>query len=43
MIGVLGGVLGELGTPPAGDPVALATTIAPIRSAIVVEPEVTAR
>ncbi len=43
MIGVRGGVLGELGTRRPATPVALATTIAPIRSAIVVEPEVTAR
>ena len=42
VIGVLAGVLGELGTPPA-TLVALATTIAPIRAAIVTEPEVPAR
>jgi truncated hemoglobin YjbI len=41
-IGVLAEVLGELGTPPA-TLVALATTIAPIRAAIVGEPEVAAR
>jgi truncated hemoglobin YjbI len=38
VIGMLAGVLSELGTPPA-TLVALATTIAPIRSAIVVTPE----
>jgi hemoglobin len=42
VIGVLAGVLGELGTPPA-TLVALATTIAPIRTAIVTEPQVPAR
>lgn len=42
VIGVLAGVLGDLGTPPA-TLVALATTIAPIRAAIVVEPGVAIR
>lgn len=42
VIGVLAGVLGELGTPPA-TLVALATTIAPIRAAIVVESHVVRR
>ena len=37
VVGVLAGVLGELGTPSA-TLVALATTIAPIRAAIVTEP-----
>jgi hypothetical protein len=40
-IGVLAEVLGELGTPPA-TLVALATTIAPIRAAILAEPDVAA-
>jgi truncated hemoglobin YjbI len=42
VIGVLASVLGELGTPPA-TLVALATTIAPIRAAIVTEPGVPGR
>ena len=42
VIGALAGVLGELGTPPA-TLVALATTLAPIRAAIVSEPGVPAR
>jgi hemoglobin len=42
VVGVLAGVLGELGTPPAAL-VALATTLAPIRAAIVTEPGVPAR
>jgi hemoglobin len=42
VIGVLAGVLAEMGTPPA-TLVALATTIAPIRAAIVAEPGVPAR
>jgi hemoglobin len=41
-IGVLAGVLAELGTPPA-TLIALATTIAPIRAAIITEPHVPAR
>jgi hypothetical protein len=42
VIGVLAGVLGELGTP-AATLTALGATIAPIRAAIVAEPGVTAR
>jgi truncated hemoglobin YjbI len=42
VIGALAGVLGELGTPPA-TLVALATTLAPIRAAIVSEPGLPAR
>ena len=41
VIGALAGVLAELGTPPA-TLVALATTLAPIRAAIVSEPGVPA-
>ena len=42
VVGALAGVLGELGTPPAAL-VALATTLVPIRAAIVAEPGVPAR
>jgi hemoglobin len=42
VIGVLAGVLGEIGTPPA-TLVALATTTAPIRAAIITTPEAPAR